>query len=51
MEDKDYETEEEMLIRILRVQNEIRELKKQRLELIEELKIWDEKLDKVFQKD
>lgn len=51
MEDKDYETEEEMLIRILRVQNEIRELKRQRLELIEELKIWDEKLDKVFQKD
>ena len=51
MEDKDYETEEEMLIRILRVQNEIRELKKQRLELIEELKIWDEKLDRVFLKD
>ena len=51
MEDKDYETEEEMLIRILRVQNEIRELKRQRLELIEELRIWDEKLDQVFQKD
>ena len=51
MEDKNYETEEAMLIRILRVQNEIAELKKEREELIEELKIWDEKLDKVFQKD
>jgi hypothetical protein len=51
MEDKDYETEEAMLIRILRVQNEIRELKKQREELIEELRIQDERLSKVFQKD
>jgi len=51
MDRNEYETEEAMLIRILRVQNEIKLLKQQRDELMEELRIQDEILGKIFQKD
>ena len=51
MEDKDYETEEAMLIRILRLQNEIRLLKKEEENLIEILNIQHEELMEIFRKD
>lgn len=51
MDHSEYETEEAMLIRILRVQNEIKLLKQQRDELMEELRVQDEVLCKIFQKD
>ena len=51
MEDKDYETEEAMLIRILRLQNEIRLLKKEEEKLIEILNIQHEELMEIFRKD